>query len=192
MTQHNRADDSFLSSLYTTHHRPLLRYVMRIGGTDLQAAEDLVQETFLRAWQHAAGLRESTDRIRPWLLRVARNLVIDANRARRARPSETEYHPCDMTATVPDCAEQVVDARSAVFALTQLSATHREVVVRLHCLDMSIADTAHTIGIPKGTVKSRNHYALRELRRALVRHGAGSISVTETGSRMLPGCRPGR
>ncbi|MFD9123247.1 sigma-70 family RNA polymerase sigma factor [Kitasatospora sp. NPDC059571] len=170
LTQDNRSDDSFLRDLYAAHRGSLLRYVMKTGGIDSQAAEDLVQETFLRAWRHAGALRESADRVRPWLLRVARNLVIDASRARSARPVETEQQSAD-TAAVADSSEQVVEARCVAFVLAELSPVHREVLVHLHCLDRSVGDTARSIGIPLGTVKSRNHYALKELRRALVRHG---------------------
>ncbi|MEV8096761.1 sigma-70 family RNA polymerase sigma factor [Kitasatospora sp. NPDC085879] len=170
MRQDNRADDSFLRDLYAAYHGSLLRYVMKVGGIDSQAAEDLVQETFLRAWRHSATLRESAGRVRPWLLRVARNLVIDASRARNARPVETHCQPVD-AAGVTDSAEQVVEARCLAFALAELSPVHREILVHLHCLDRSIGDTARSMGIPLGTVKSRNHYALRELRRALTRHG---------------------
>jgi RNA polymerase sigma-70 factor (ECF subfamily) len=162
-------DEVFLRNLYAEHRSALLRYVMRVGRVEQETAEDLVQETFLRAWKNASDLRSEIDRtgrsVRPWLLRVSRNLLIDAFRASSARPQScNDAVPYDMQ-TTPDRSDQVVTAQELAGALAQLSQRHREVVVHLHCMDRSIPDTARFIGVPPGTVKSRNYYALKELRR---------------------------
>ncbi|MGW4757701.1 sigma-70 family RNA polymerase sigma factor [Streptomyces chartreusis] len=164
MNLESRADEEFLSGLYAEHRSALLRYVMKTGRADPCAAEDLVQETFLRAWRHAPRLRHTPGNLRPWLVTVARNLLIDAGRARGVRPPETES-PEEQEVPVPDSTDEVLDAHCMVGMLAELSPAHREVLIHLHCLDRSIADTARSIGVPSGTVKSRNHYALRELRR---------------------------
>ena len=77
-----------LRALYSEHGGPLLGYVLRLTGGDRTQAEDVVQETLLRAWRHPDALTGRP--VRPWLFTVARNLVVDAHRARRARPPETD------------------------------------------------------------------------------------------------------
>lgn len=67
------------------HHAPALKgYVTALLGGDRHGAEDVVQETVLRAWRHADKLDGSADTFRPWLFRVARRLVIDKHRTRVA------------------------------------------------------------------------------------------------------------
>lgn len=76
-----------LAALQREHGRPLFALLLRLSDGDRQRAEDLLQETFVRAWQHPEALRaDAFDSVRPWLLTVGRRLAIDARRARQARP----------------------------------------------------------------------------------------------------------
>ena len=75
-----------MRTLYAEHAGPLLRYALHLTSGDRQRAEDIVQETLLRAWLHPDAIAERP--ARPWLFAVARNLAVDAYRARRARPHE--------------------------------------------------------------------------------------------------------
>ena len=73
----------------TTAHAPvLLAYALRLTDGDRGRAEDIVQETLLRAWRNLDRLDERRRPVRPWLFTVAQRLAIDAHRARRARPPE--------------------------------------------------------------------------------------------------------
>src|ERR671914_1455546 len=76
-------DERLLRTIYAEHGRSLLAYAERLTGGDRQHAEDVVQETLVRAWRNAERLE--ADRARPWLFRVARNIAIDGARARRSR-----------------------------------------------------------------------------------------------------------
>ncbi|MGW2857679.1 sigma factor, partial [Streptomyces sp. NPDC001215] len=68
-----------LAALQREHGRPLFALLLRLCDGDRQRAEDLSQETFLRAWQHPEALRaHEFDSVRPWLLTVGRRLAIDA------------------------------------------------------------------------------------------------------------------
>ena len=80
------ADEAFIRALYAEHGGALLRYALHLTGGDRQRAEDLVQETIVRAWRHPEALADRP--ARPWLFAVARNLAVDAYRARQARPPE--------------------------------------------------------------------------------------------------------
>ena len=78
--------DAALRELYSHHAKALHGYVQKFCP-DRASADDIVQETFIRAWRHLPQLSADDRPVRPWLFRVARNLLIDANRAARARPT---------------------------------------------------------------------------------------------------------
>src|SRR6201989_1186940 len=78
--------DAAIRQLYLWHAQALHGYFERFCA-DSASADDIVQETFIRAWRHLPQLTADDRPIRPWLFRVARNLLIDANRAARARPT---------------------------------------------------------------------------------------------------------
>ena len=80
------SDEALIRALYADHAGPLLRYALHLTNGDRQRAEDIVQETLLRAWLHPEAIADRP--ARPWLFAVARNLAFDAHRARKARPHE--------------------------------------------------------------------------------------------------------
>ncbi|MDT7787953.1 MAG: polymerase sigma-70 factor, subfamily [Pseudonocardiales bacterium] len=151
----------FLRVLYEDHHHSLLNFATRLTG-DRAAAEDVVQETFLRAWRHPESFADGTS-ARGWLITVARNVVIDRVRAKTARPHETGEHEPE---PVPDHAQHVVDALVMGAVLASLSYEHRRVLMELYYNGRTYNEAAVCLGVPAGTVKSRSHYALCELRRA--------------------------
>ena len=77
--------DAAIRQLYSHYASALHAYVEQFCP-DRASADDIVQETFIRAWRHLPQLSADDRPIRPWLFRVARNLLIDANRAAQARP----------------------------------------------------------------------------------------------------------
>ena len=157
-------DEGLLRSLYAEHSRSLLAYALRLTG-DRFAAEDVVQETLLRAWKSASVVRQ-VESVRAWLLTVARNIVIDRLRASQSRPALTnELLPTDLASK--DHAQEVVENLVVYKALATLSAEHRMVLVQLYYLGKTVPEAARTLGIPEGTVKSRSYHALRALRRSL-------------------------
>lgn len=155
------AAETLIRSLYEQHGRSLLAYATRLTG-DRSAAEDVVQETLLRAWKHADDLVVRKGSVRGWLLTVARNIVTDRARARAVRPAEVA---ADVDRSHGgDHAEAVVNTMVVLDALDQVSPEHREVLVELYYRDRSVTEAATTLGVPPGTVKSRSFYALRALR----------------------------
>jgi RNA polymerase sigma-70 factor (ECF subfamily) len=154
-----------------------LRYVNRLTAGDAHRAEDIVQETMLRAWLAAdefadeeSGFRRNEDHLAAWLHTVARNLAVDARRRDRTVPMG--IMPADLLHRVADggaadMADTVADRVSLVRLLARLSPQHRDVLVHVHLYDRSRADVARRLGIPSGTVKSRLHYALSALRQEL-------------------------
>jgi RNA polymerase sigma-70 factor, ECF subfamily len=164
------AGEESLRALYDQHAPVLLAYAMRLTEGDRARAEDIVQETLVRAWRHLDRLDQQDRPVRPWLFTVAQRLAIDAHRARLARPPEVGPAALD---SVPglDEIEPALDRIVVVDALDSLSREHRAVIVENYYRGRSVADAARVLGVPEGTVKSRCYYALRALRLALAERG---------------------
>jgi len=159
---------ALLRALYDEHAPALWRYVVRLTG-DTALADDVVQETLLRAWRRPNVLDQSESSARAWLFTVARNLVIDDRRSARAR-HEFGADPLPDPVSA-DQTDAILDSWLIADALNALSADHRAVVVCAYYRGQSVAETAATLEIPQGTVKSRLHYALRAMRLALQERG---------------------
>jgi RNA polymerase sigma-70 factor (ECF subfamily) len=164
------ADEDLVRALYDEHAAPLMGYVLRLVGGDRQRAEDVVQETLLRAWRHPDSLAPDRGSARPWLWTVARHLVVDGERARRARPAEVAESALGVV-PVEDGVDQALVAQLVAEAIETLSPEHRAAVVETYFRGRSVADAAGVLGVPAGTVKSRTYYALRALRLALEERG---------------------
>jgi RNA polymerase sigma-70 factor, ECF subfamily len=162
------SDEDLIRALYAEHAGPLLRYAMHLMSGDRQRAEDIVQETLLRAWQHPEAIADRP--ARPWLFAVARNLAIDAYRAKRARPHEVGEAALEVLSG-PDDAERALESWAVADALSALRPEHRGVLLETYYRGKSVAEAATALGIPAGTVKSRTFYALRALRLALEERG---------------------
>ncbi|MFE3073322.1 sigma-70 family RNA polymerase sigma factor [Streptomyces sp. NPDC059247] len=164
-------DRDTLAELHRLHASALFRALLRLTSGDRGRAEDMLQETFLRAWQNPQALTRGPEHGRPWLFTVARRIAIDHFRAQSARPKELGDETPEDRAAPDDPYEQVVIAHAVDDALAELPGHHREVLVELHLNDRSTVGAAEVLGIPPGTVKSRNFYAVRALRPVLERHG---------------------
>ena len=162
-------DEAFVGGLWAEHGDALLGYVTRLVG-DSARAEDIVQETMLRAWRNADHLDVGTRSLRPWLFTVAGHLATDQHRARRSRPEVVDSEALEGR-SVGDGIDRAVDAWEVADALGALSPEHRAVLVETYYRGRSVAEAAVALGIPGGTVKSRTYYALRALRLALEERG---------------------
>ncbi len=159
-----------LRALFDAHAAVLLAYALRLTGGDRARAEDIVQETLVRAWHNIDRLDDADRPVRPWLFTVAQNLAVDAHRARQARPIEVG---ADALVGVPglDEVEVALDRVVVADALASLSRDHRAVLVETYYRGSSVREAADALGIPAGTVKSRCYYALRALKLALAERG---------------------
>lgn len=161
------ADPEALTALHREHATALWGYVMRLTG-DRGRAEDIVQETMLRAWRHRIE-DDDAGSARAWMFTVARNLVVDGARSARARHEVVSGVVPEVSE--PDRTDALFDAMVVTDALLSLSEDHRAVVIRAYYQRLSVAEMAAELGLPPGTVKSRLHYGLRSLRLALQERG---------------------
>ncbi|WP_375498920.1 sigma-70 family RNA polymerase sigma factor [uncultured Jatrophihabitans sp.] len=166
-----RTDDAeLLRELHAEHGTALWGYVVGLTNGDRAQAQDVVQETMLRAWRNPHVLAQANGSARGWLYTVAKRLVIDDWRTARSRRER-------VTGDVPerpvaDYTQRVVDRHVVVQAMQTLSVEHRAVLHECYFRGSSVSEAAQALGIPPGTVKSRTHYALRALRLALEELGA--------------------
>jgi RNA polymerase sigma-70 factor (ECF subfamily) len=159
------SEPDLLRVLHDEHAGVLWAYVVRLTNGDRGKAQDVVQETMLRAWRNPQVLDQSRGSARGWLFTVARRIVIDEWRTNRHK---TEYVTDDLPEVpVEDATEHFADRELVVAAMRTLSEEHREVIVECYFRGSSVAQAAEALGIPPGTVKSRSHYALRALRLAI-------------------------
>lgn len=164
-------EDTLLRELYRDHAHFLLSYVQRLVNGDRARAEDVVQETLLRAWRHPEAFADGANTsVRGWLVTVARRVVIDGERARAARPPEVSGEH-DLPETTADATEAVLQSMLIADAMSALSTPHQEVIHAMYRDDLSVAQAAVALGVPEGTVKSRAYYALRALRAACEERG---------------------
>jgi RNA polymerase sigma-70 factor (ECF subfamily) len=162
--------------LYRENGAFVLSYVTGLLK-DRHLAEDVVQETMLRAWRHCSQFSEDKGSVRGWLMKVAHNVAMDKIRMRRSRPAEVAEDAAP-EALVADHADAVVTALHVRNALARLSPSHRAVIEEIYLNGRTAREAAARLGIPEGTVFSRSYYALRILRRELgAPAGAGGAAA---------------
>src|SRR5215207_4022967 len=165
-----------LGALYDRHARIVFALLVRIAG-DRDAAEEILQEVFLRAWRHAHAFDDTRGTVRSWLCGIAHNLALNELRRRRRRPQlqqrPANAHFDDDDARYVDAnLDPAVDAWCAVrdaelaHALDQLPPSQRAVLL-LYAEGFSQSEIATRLGEPLGTVKSRMRRALCHLRETL-------------------------
>lgn len=165
VTGGSAAEAALMETLYDQHAAALWRYVLRLSS-DRSRAEDVVQETLLRAWQHPEVVEDTERSARAWLFAVARNMIIDESRSARFR---NEVGALDKAPERPgpDDVTAALDRMLIADAMAQLSPEHRAVIHRSYYKGWTAAQIADDLGIAEGTVKSRLHYAIRAMRLTL-------------------------
>ena len=174
-----RGDESALTSLYDRLSSLAYGVALRVAGNP-DAAEDAVQEAFLRVWRRADRFDAARGRARPWFLRLVRNVAIDQRRARGVRNRAEAEKIVDVSEKVPSEQPDEVAARSERAgrlraALEQLLPLEQRRAIEIAYFEgLSHSEIAERESLPLGTVKTRIRDGVLRLRAFLVREGHGS------------------
>ena len=164
-------DEDAYRELYEANASDILNYLLRLSAGNRPLAEDVLQETFLRAWTKAPEVNRGQDSLRPWLFTVARRILVDQYRRRAARPQEVQGAILDSQQVVDDDIDGLLRKVVVADALASLSPLHRDVLREVYFRGSQIPEASKALGVPPGTIKSRTYYALRALRLALAERG---------------------
>ncbi|HET6849477.1 MAG TPA: sigma-70 family RNA polymerase sigma factor [Gaiellales bacterium] len=166
------------------HADQLYRIALRLSGSQ-QSAEELVQETYLRAFRSWRSYRPGSN-LAAWLATILRNAFLDEARRQQRRPAQesfedtTEYYLYNQLAGPTGEPQEAVLNRLAgsaiVDALADVPPAFREVVVLVDIGDFSYQEAADILGVPIGTVMSRLHRGRRALKQALAQRAGTEAS----------------
>ncbi|MFD4669639.1 sigma-70 family RNA polymerase sigma factor [Lentzea sp. NPDC058450] len=162
--------DLDLRDVYATHGPELYRFALRQLG-DGQAAEEAVQEVFLRAWRSAERFDPDVASRRVWLFAIARNVVIDEARARARRDRRVDAAAAQLPGDVSDHADSVLDQQLVEQALLRISDAHRVALVETYLRGRSYQEVAAEVGVSQVTLRSRVFFGLKALRLAMEEMG---------------------
>ncbi len=163
-------DEREVHQAYLLYGPQLYRFLLR-GLGDAGAAQDVTQETFLKAWRFADRYDPELSSLRVWLFGIARNAMIDHARAAAARPWQGQLVDPPTAQVVGSAVEDPSDALVESWlleeALRRLPQHHRVAIVMTHLKERPHEEVAAELGIPLGTLRSRIFYGLKALRAAM-------------------------
>ena len=142
-----------------------LLVIARLILHDEASAEDATQETLVAAWRHVRGLRDP-DRFEAWLHRLLINACHREARKGRLRSSR-EVHVPFIDVPQPDSTGQLVARDQLDRGFRRLDVDHRAVIVLYYYIGLRPEEAAEILGLPPGTVRSRLHRAMQQMRAAL-------------------------
>ncbi|HSL42984.1 MAG TPA: RNA polymerase sigma factor [Anaerolineales bacterium] len=150
--------------LVLVHQEAVFRLCYLLLG-DPDDAEDVAQETFLRAWNHLKRF-DPTRPLRPWLLSIASNLASNRRRSagRYVSALMRAFRHEPASASIEERSAQHMEANDLWKAVQNLSVQDQQIVYLRYFLELSVAETAQVLKVPEGTVKSRLSRALDRLR----------------------------
>jgi len=162
--------DAF-ADLVALMERPLLYYATKLIG-NTETALDVLQDVWMKAFR---GIRRLNDpgSLRPWLYRITHGIAVDRIRQHVSREKAEEAHVAGFQESA-DLSFTEDDAAAIHEALNELGPKHREVLVLYFLEDFSLAEIAMVVGCSEGTVKSRMHYAKKEMKQILSGGGYGA------------------
>ena len=143
---------ALMQRVHDEHAEVLWRFCLRLVGNDRGRAEDVTQETLLRAWRHGTILHSPPAAVRSWLFTVARNIVIDDWRSRKARPeTSVDEVPEQRRSTEDDADDLLLLSWVVAEALTHLSEDHRTVLLECYYRGRPVAEVALEVETLRGT-----------------------------------------
>lgn len=164
-----QGDTTAWEPLMRAHQEAVFRLAYLLLG-DPDDAEDIAQETFLRAWSHLRRF-DAARPLRPWLLRIAANLAHNRHRSAGryldalVRTFRAESPP----PSIEEHSTQIIDAAELWRAVRRLSLADQQIIYLRYFLDLPVSETVEIMQVAEGTVKSRLNRALTRLRNVIER-----------------------
>jgi RNA polymerase sigma-70 factor (ECF subfamily) len=172
-----KGDEGAFAKLTQRHLATVYSFIARFVG-NADEADDITQETFLKAWRSLKKYNSRTSRFKTWLLRIARNSAIDFLRKKKHVPFsqfETEDGANMLIETVPDTEElpdallmKLEDAKELHRVLELLPPRAREILLLYYTNELTFEEIGSMLGEPANTVKSRHRRALMALRKIVL------------------------
>ena len=162
-----------LRVLYDLHGSEIFRFCLRLVG-ERGLAEEAMQETFLRAWRAQDRFDPTTGSLRTWMYAVARNVCIDALRARGRRfglEGSASEHDARSPGNEDTGFEAMLSSWMLEEALRRIPANQRDALVLTYVRDRPYVEIAEVLGIPEATLRTRVFYGLKSLRKVLEEMG---------------------
>jgi RNA polymerase sigma-70 factor (ECF subfamily) len=170
-------DQDALAELYDRFHRPCYSFAVRMVGSEGEA-EEVIQETFVRAWRHAARYEQERASVQGWLLSITRNLCIDELRRRRRRASE--FSGLDDAPEPPAPDRTDIEAERSILreevrgALRSLPPEQRSAIELVYFHGLTSQEVGDALHVPAPTVRSRLRLGLLKLAAVLQEKGVMS------------------
>ncbi len=159
-------DSVAIGQLYDAYGAALFGVVLRIVGSK-ELAEQVLQDTFLKAWKNGESYDPSKGQLFTWLVNIARNTAIDATRSAHFK---NQKHTSDITTLYqqPDSGSLNPEHVGVRELIGKLDEKYRKLIDLVYFQGYTQEEVAETTGIPLGTIKTRLRYAITELRRYFI------------------------
>lgn len=159
-------DQQVISILYDRYGAALYGVIKKVV-TDEAAAEDLMQETFVKIWKYGAQYSSDKGRLFTWMLHIARNSAIDYLRSKRYKES-IQTDELNVNTAVSERVNSSVDHIGLKEVVAALKPEQKEVIDLLYFGGLTQEQASEELGIPLGTVKTRARTAIQVLRKLLI------------------------
>jgi RNA polymerase sigma-70 factor (ECF subfamily) len=161
-------DQAAFSYLYDHYSAAIYGIITRIVPEE-ESAEDILQETFVKIWNHFASYDSSKGRLFTWLVNIARNLAIDHTRSKLYRAGQKNQSLSNSVGKInrQQSSSQNIDVIGLKEFVEKLKPEHREIIDMLYFGGCTQEEVSKELSMPLGTVKTRTRAALQQLRELL-------------------------
>lgn len=169
MAQIKQGHEGALKTLYRKYAGALLHQVQKII-VDQEAAEEILQDVFVKIWKKAGQYDENRSRLFTWMSQIARNTAIDTARLvsfQRNKETDSLDTLVNIDAQLPAKAFNKIPDVGLQQVISKIDPEHRELIEYLYFRQYTQKETAEALGIPLGTVKTRLRKAISVLREIL-------------------------
>ena len=156
------------ADFFSRNHLPVFRYIYALHGHPQEAVEDLTAETFLRAWRSRRSFSGDERAALRWILRIARNLVIDTHRRSGGRPESEDLNEHILPSSAWGPEDHLVHTEAAgrlLYAIRSLPANQREMIVLRYLLGWRVKEIAAQMEMLENTVSVNLRRALASMRK---------------------------